>query len=250
MKLGMTSLTLRNCSPREVIDYAVEAGLQGIEWGETDSHVVIGDLERARCICDMCQSASIDSFALGSYCRMEDISDATELVKTAEALGTDVIRVWAGTKSPCECDDAYMDLIVTNTRTLADIADGLGIKIAFEFHGDTLTETAESAIELIKLIDRANVALYWQPDFKLDSVENLAARNKVLPYCIGNMHIQNYSPDSGYGLLEEIKDKLIKYYGDIKDKPYNLMIEFVKDGTAENLIKDADALKKVIREKN
>ena len=47
-------------------------------------------------------------------------------------------------------------------------------------------------------------------------------------------------------LLEEISDRISKYFEDIKDKDYNVMIEFVKDSLPENVIKDAVTLKKLI----
>ena len=247
MKTGMTSLTLRNHTPREVVEIAVEAGLGGIEWGVSDTHVVLGDLKRAKEIADICADQNIEVFALGSYCRMETESDLRSAVETAAALGAPIVRIWAGTKSPNECDEEYTDLIVRNTRHMADIAEGYGICLGFEFHGGTLTQTAEDAVNLIKRIDKPNVALYWQPDFELNAEENYASRNVVLPYCVGNMHIQNYTPENGYGNLSETEDTLIKYYDDIKNKDYCLMIEFVKDGLVENLISDADTLNKLLQ---
>ena len=169
-----------------------------------------------------------------------------EAVITASALGAPVIRIWAGSKSPSECTVEEMECVVENTRYMADLAHGYGIVLGFEYHGASLTETAHDAVSLIEHIDRDNVGLYWQSDYALTPCENLAERDIVLPYCIGNMHIQNYSPDTGYGLLEEIKDNLAEYYSDIKDKPYNLMIEFVKNSSAENLIRDAAALRSVL----
>ena len=247
MKTGMTSLTLRNHTPREVVEIAAKAGLGGIEWGVSDTHIILGDFDRAREIADVCKSENIEVFALGSYCRMETDEDLKSAVETADALGAPIVRIWAGTKSPNECDEEYIDLIVRNTRYMADIAESYGICLGFEYHGGTLTQTADDAVVLIKRIDRPNVALYWQPDYELSSEENFESRNIVLPYCVGNMHIQNYTPENGYGTLSEIEDTLIKYYDDIKCKDYCLMIEFVKDGLCQNLMSDADTLKKVLQ---
>ena len=246
MKLGMTSLTLRDEEPSAVVEHALRAGLSGIEWGVSDKHVVLGDTKRAQMIADLCRDKGIEVFSLGSYCRMDTRDDLEEAVITASALGAPVIRIWAGGKSPLECTEEEIRCVVENTRYMADLAYRDGIVLGFEYHGGSLTETAHDAVALIEHIDRDNVGLYWQSDYTLASCENFDERNIVLPYCIGNMHIQNYSPDTGYGLLEEIKEEILKYYGDIKEKPYNLMIEFVKNSSAENLIRDAVALRSVL----
>ena len=47
MKFGLTSLTLKDHSPAEVIRLAKEAGLDGIEWGVSDEHMPLRSIERA-----------------------------------------------------------------------------------------------------------------------------------------------------------------------------------------------------------
>ncbi|MBR1969786.1 MAG: sugar phosphate isomerase/epimerase [Clostridia bacterium] len=246
MKLGMTSLTLRECEIENVIKHAKEAGLKGIEWGVCEKHVSLDNNNNVEKIKRLSKESGIEIFSLGSYCYMEKIEECEKNIKTAILLNAPVIRVWAGVKAPSDCDDAYIKTIVSNTRYMADIAKEHGIKIGFEYHNHSLTENAESAINLIKKIDRENVGLYWQPNHILSVMENIKERKAVLPYCVGNLHIQNFTPEEGYKALEEISDALSLYFGDIKNENYNLMIEFVKDNTPENLIKDAKQLKKCL----
>lgn len=54
--------------------------------------------------------------------------------------------------------------------------------------------------------------------------------------------LHNHNNTDGYMLLSEIKENLKLYYEDLKNSDYNLMVEFVKDGTVENLKKDAKTL--------
>ncbi len=246
MKLGMTSLTLRNESPDKVVEYVVKAGLQGIEWGVSDTHIVLGDTHRTEKVARLCGDNNIEVFSLGSYCRMETLEGVRETVEAAAILGAPIIRIWAGTKAPQNCTDTDIATVTENTRVMADMAKKHGIVLGFEFHEGTLTETADDAVELIKRIDRPNVGLYWQPDYRLTPEENLVSRNRVISCCVGNMHIQNYTPEKGYGHLSEIESTLCMYYDDIKDKDYCLMIEFVKDGTVENLTDDSVTLRRVI----
>ncbi|MBQ4110662.1 MAG: sugar phosphate isomerase/epimerase [Clostridia bacterium] len=245
MKLGMTSFTLRNENPENVLLYAKEAGVQGIEWG-VGEHVNLEELKTADEIKALSEKYQMKIFSLGAYCRMDNPEDALKNVEAAKRLGAPIIRVWAGNKALEKCDEDYINTIVENTKNMADEAGKYGIKIGFEFHHSTLTETAECAIDLIRNINKPNVGLYWQPDRDKSDLLNNKEKNMVLPYCVGNMHIQNYTKEGGYMLVEEISDALHLYYDDIKNENYNLMIEFVKDASVENLKKDAETLSKII----
>lgn len=246
MKLGMTSLTLRDKAPEEVIKYAKEAGLCGIEWGVSENHVILNDEASWESIRRLSDKYGIEIFSLGSYCRMTDSAECDKVIEAAHVMNAPIIRIWAGEKSPSDCSDEYISLIVKNTVHMAEKAEKYGIKLGFEYHSYTLTETAETAISLIKRINRPNVGLYWQPDSELSPEKNVTDRNMVLPYCCGNMHIQNFTLKDGYMLIEEIDDLIKLYFGDIKGKDYRLMIEFVKDSSPENLFRDASTLKKLI----
>lgn len=243
MKIGMTSLTLGNNSPSEVLQIAKEIGLDGIEWGVSDEHLPLRDEQRAKEIKELSEELGIEIFSLGSYCRMESKEDCDAALETAVLLGAPIIRVWAGKKSPNECNEEYRNMIIENTVYMAVKAAEHNIVLGFEYHPYTLTETCDEALALVKSVNRKNVGLYWQPDFALSMEENRRDRDRVIPCCIGNMHIQNYTPETGYGMLSEMKEKLCAYYDDIKAEPYRLMIEFVKDGSVENLKLDAETLK-------
>lgn len=245
MKIGMTSLTLRNESVANVVRYAREAGIAGIEWGVSDGHMPLCDADRAKEIRELSEKNGIAIFSLGSYCNMEEKEDCDKALETAVLLGAPIIRIWAGKKAPADCDDAYRKQIVDNTVYMARKAAAHNIILGFEYHPWTLTETCDEALWLMQSVNQENVGLYWQPQHSLSPEENLRDRNRVLPCCVGNIHIQNYNPADGYQLLSGIADSLKLYFGDIKDENYQVMIEFVKDGSVENLMADADTLRNV-----
>lgn len=246
MKTGMTSLTLRNYSIEDVIRYVKEAGIDGIEWGVSDGHMPLCDAEKAEAIKALSKENGVEIFSLGSYCYMETREECDRTLETAVLLEAPIIRVWAGKKSPDECDEAYINTIVENTVYMAEQAAKHGIVIGFEYHHNTLTETVDSAIELVKKADSKNAGLYWQPRGELTAEQNITERNAILPYCVGNMHVQNYNAKDGYQMLGNIEDRLKTYFGDIKNKDYRVMIEFVKDGKPENLFEDAETLTKIL----
>lgn len=242
----MTSLTLRNYCIEDVFNYAVKFGISGIEWGISDQHLPLKDKDKAQKILKLSNETKVDTFSLGSYCYMDTIKNCVEAVETASMICAPIIRIWAGKKSPSECTNEYLSSIVDNTIIMADYAKKYNIKLGFEYHHHSLTETPESAIDLIKRVNRNNVGLYWQPKSSLSAQGNLLERNKVLPYCVGNIHIQNYTAAQGYKLLSEIEDNLYSYFSDIKGEKYNVMIEFTRDSSPENLLRDVAALDKIV----
>ena len=242
MKIGMTSLTLRNETVENVIKYAKEAGLSGIEWGVSDLHMPLCDKAQAEKIKKLSAQNGLEIFSLGSYCRMLDKEDCEKAVETAAMLSAPIIRVWAGHSNWGECDNETIKKIISNTLYMSRLAENMGIRLGFEYHTNTLTEGADNAVELMEIIAEKNVGLYWQPSGNISPEENCENLNKVTPYLIGNLHVHNHNSVDGYGVLSDIKDNLKLYYEKLLKKPYNLMIEFVKDGSVENLMADANTL--------
>ncbi len=245
MKPGLTSVTFRGKSIEEVFECASKAGIESIEWGVCDNHIVLGDTERIEKIKELSILHKIGISSLGAYCRMEDMEEAFLNLETAKLLGAPIIRVWAGKKASADCDENYRSLIEKNTAVLAEKAKEYGIKIGFEYHIDSLTDTADSAKKLAEDIAMDNVGLYWQQNSAKSVEENIKDLMLVKPYLVGNIHVHNYTMENGYGPLDDIKENLTKY---IKESPYDstVMIEFVKDGTEENFYKDAKVLRDII----
>ena len=86
---------------------------------------------------------------------------------SAEALGAPTLRIWAGTKPSAEADAAYRAKLAGEAAMLAGMAAGKGIKLAFEWHRDTLTDTNESALRLLSDAGHPNLYCLWQPTVAL-----------------------------------------------------------------------------------
>ncbi len=243
MKFGMTSLTFRAKSIEETFESAKRAGVECIEWGVSEGHA--GNCENAEKIKKLSKEYGIGICSLGAYCNLENEAECMKDVEIAKALGAPAIRVWAGEKSPANCDDEYFNILVENTRKMADEAAKAGIVISFEYHHNSLTETAESAINFIKAIDRENVKTHWQPQLK-SVEENKADLKAMAPYLSGIFHVQNYVPAEGYLLIKDIKDRVKAMFEDYKDTDFSILVEFTKDSAEENLISDINALREVL----
>ncbi len=246
MKIGMTSLTFRNEEIQTVFEYARRANIEGIEWGVCDKHIRYGDVERLSLVKELSKENSIEIFSLGSYCDMTDFEDCEKTLETAHMLNAPIIRLWAGKKGNRECDKEYYSRIVENSKKMAVKAEKLAISLCFEYHHNTLTDDADAAIRLIKGINRYNVGLYWQPQWRLSYEENAAAVKKVIPYVTKNIHLNNYSAENGYGLLCDIEKQLRGYFAEIKHSDFNFLIEFVKDASVDSLISDAQTIRRVL----
>ncbi|MFP3607479.1 hypothetical protein, partial [Paraburkholderia sp. SIMBA_053] len=91
----LCSVTFRSLSAERVIELAAEARLEVIEWG-ADSHVLAGDVEQAARVARLTTDAGLVSCSYGSYFRAGADESITPVLDTAEALGVDRVRVWAG----------------------------------------------------------------------------------------------------------------------------------------------------------
>ena len=164
IRSALVSITFRKLSPAEIVGLVKQAGLDGIEWGG-DVHVPHGDVSRAGEVRRMTEDAGLQVSAYGSYYRVghEEPCPFEPIVETAIALGAPVIRVWAGKQGSEASDAAYRDLVVDMSRRIAGLAADAGVTVAYEFHGNTLTDTNASARQLLEEVGHDNLKSYWQP---------------------------------------------------------------------------------------
>ena len=102
MKFGMTSLTFRDKSIEETLESAKKAGVKCIEWGVSEKHA--GSIENIEKIKKLSKECGIEICSLGSYCKLTDWNHCLETIEFAKELSAPVIRIWAGEKSPEDCD--------------------------------------------------------------------------------------------------------------------------------------------------
>ncbi|MFI4911586.1 MAG: sugar phosphate isomerase/epimerase family protein [Sedimentisphaeraceae bacterium JB056] len=245
---GLVSITFRKSSPQEIIDLVVSSGLSGIEWGG-DIHVPHGDTYTSQKVRDMTIESGLDIAAYGSYYKVGVSEDEglcfREVLASAEALGAPVIRVWAGDQGSKDVSGGYRDKIVCHSREIAKIAEDNGIDIVFEFHGNTLTDTYSSTIDLLERIDCPNFLSYWQPIVSYSVEKNCKGLEKLLPWVRG-VHCFNWLADYTRLPLEAgcehwslYIEKLLSVERDI----YSL-IEFVPDDSPQKFIDDSKTIKK------
>ena len=263
---GLVSITFRKLSPREIVQIVREAELDGIEWGG-DVHVPPGNLQRAREVGAMTRSAGLAVAAYGSYCRVGDPSPCPfeSVVETARLLGAPVIRVWAGSRRPPDADPLYWEQAVADAQRFARLAARVGIQLAFEFHGGTLTETGDSAERLLQKANQGfspavikpsaltgqsrapqGIGGYWQPPVGADYDTQQDGLARLLPWLV-HVHVNNVTP-SGYSSLAERADEWASHIATIRStgRDHYLMVEFVKGEAPESFFEDAGVLRQLL----
>jgi sugar phosphate isomerase/epimerase len=165
-------------------------------------------------------------------------------------LGAPIVRVWAGRKGSADADAAYRDRVVEDSRRIADLAEDAGLLVAYEFHGNTLTDTNESAIELLQQVAHTSVVSYWQPmqTASLPPGEGeayrLAGLRSILPW-LAHVHVFHWAGGRGRRPLAEGKAlwrervQLVRRTG----RDHYALIEFVRNDEPEAFLDDAAALK-------
>ncbi len=247
IKSGLVSVTFRKLSPEEIIDLVAQAGLDGIEWGG-DIHVPHGNVKRAGEVRKMTADAGLTVAAYGSYYKVgheEDSVPFEAVVASAVELGAPTIRVWAGAKGSEDADNRYRSLIVNESQRIADLAAREGITVSYEFHGNTLTDTNESAVKLLEEVANDNIRIYWQPPSKWEVEHCLEGLRAVLPW-LTNVHAYYWDKTTGEHLtLADGEDVWKRYLPVIAalDGEHYVMLEFVKDNSPEVFVQDAATLK-------
>lgn len=245
---GICSVTLRNNSVGEVVDIVSSAGLAGIEWG-ADVHV--RDAATALEAGNATREAGLKVLSLGSYYRLGGFGDFGAVTALALTLNAPRIRVWAGETPSTDAGAKAWDDVVADAQRISEIAARDGLGIAFEYHGGTLTDTAETTLELMARVDRPNVGMYWQPAVGLTDQQAIASLLQVLDHVVG-VHCFSWWPRrerlplTGRKQLWHSVADILRENG----APTDMMLEFVEGDLPENVTRDGDFLNHVARGKD
>lgn len=246
---GLVSITFRQLSPSAIIELVTQAQLTGIEWGG-DIHVPHGDVATARAVRQQTVDAGLQVVAYGSYYRVShaETGPFDAVLAAAVALGAPTIRVWAGRQGSDVADEAAWQAVIEDSRRIADLAAGAGVRIAYEFHGNTLTDTIEAARTLLERVDHPNMGSYWQPP-RYSAVEaNLAGIEAVAPW-LAHVHVfQWHRVSAEREPLVTGQTDWQQYLGKIAqiEGERFALLEFVQNDDPAAFLRDAEILRKWI----
>ncbi len=248
---GLVSVTFRALMPTQIVALVRQAGLRGIEWGG-DIHVPHGNLARAREVREMTQQAGLSVAAYGSYYRAAQ-SEADGLafehvLATAVELGAPTIRVWAGGVGSAAADTVQRARVADDLRRIATLAEAARLTVALEFHGGTLTDTAESTRRLLDTVNHPHLFTYWQPPLDRDTADCMADLRSLLPR-VTHLHVYHWKPSPMERLpLADGAARWRDFIGIAAGVAVDryAMLEFVERDEPECFLRDAATLKALL----
>jgi sugar phosphate isomerase/epimerase len=253
---GLCSITFRELAPAEIVKLAVQAGLDGIEWGG-DIHVPHGDVKQARAVRQMTDDVGLYIASYGSYYKA-GVSESAgldfdQVLASAAALGAPNIRVWAGDKGSAEADNAYIQAVANDSVKITDMAAKENITVSYEFHIQTLTDTIDSTLHLLNAVNNDNLYCYWQPPAGRSLTQNLAELEKLSSW-LTDIHVFSWlatEPVTQLALAEGTEEWLVylRKISAAKGDRYALL-EFVKDNNPQQFLQDAATLKSWLEQIN
>lgn len=249
---GIVSATFREKTAEDIIRLCREAHLQAVEWSE-NAHVLPDDPEGAAELYKKTADAGLKVAAYGSYYRLgkQSLEDAETVfrrsLRSAAALHAPLIRIWAGSDPSEQVSKERRAELAKEASMICDAAREYGIKVAMEWHKNTLTDTNQSAVEFLEEVSHENLYCLWQPTVALSMEERkegldlLREKGRLL-----NLHMYYWLDgvrrpfSEGIGEWRQYLDHV-----DRKEDRYGLL-EFVMGNTEEQFLEDAKALHELL----
>jgi Sugar phosphate isomerases/epimerases len=236
---GIVSATFKGRPWEDVISFTSANGLKAIEWSE-NHHVPFGDTEKARLMGEKTREAGLKIASYGSYYRLGKGMDIQPSLENAKAMGAKVVRIWAGEKPSSEVGDDEFSFLAKEARDAAHKAEAMGLVLATEWHKNTLTDTNEMGLRLLKAVDSPAFKTFWQPTMALSVPERVRGIEMIKDWLL-NVHVY-YWDEAGRQPLIDGKGDWAKYLAAMGEEERYLLLEFVKKDEVAQAEEDAATL--------
>ena len=244
VRTGLVSATFKSQNASYVIESARFAGLEAIEWSE-NHHIPAGDLAFAREVARQTTDAGLKAAGYGSYFRLGQGMDIRTSLDTAAAMGIGQVRIWAGTKASADVSEDERAKLTEELSKVCHIASGYGMVLNLEWHKNTLTDTNESGLAVLRAVGSPNLRTLWQPTQALSFEQRAQGLAMISPY-LSYMHVY-YWDQSGRRPLSEGKEHWKRYLSLLDPrKDCYALLEFVMGDSQEQFFDDARTLKEIV----
>ncbi|PRY58024.1 sugar phosphate isomerase/epimerase [Knoellia remsis] len=245
LRLGLCSVTFRALTSASVARAARAAGLAAVEWG-ADHHAPASDLDAVRATRKVSEDAGLAVASYGSYWRagVDDLTAAEAVVHAARELGAPRVRVWAGASGTDDTDGATRARVVDGLREFAELAAAHSVVVGTEFHGNTLTDSADATLRLLDDVGHPNLQTYWQPRPGDPDDVAVAGLGRLLDEAsVCGVHAFSWWPTTERLPLDAratLWQNVIGVLGD-RDWSGDVLLEFVPDDDPAQLVASADS---------
>lgn len=245
MKTGLVSVSFRPLTPEQVVIAAKNAGLSWIEWG-SDVHAPCTDEERLTQIVTLQLTHGIRCSSYGTYFRLgvDPVEQLAAYIRAAKKLGTDILRLWCGTKAAPDCTPQERDALFADCIAAAKMAEEAGVTLCMECHMGSYTETKEGALELMRHVNSPAFRMYWQPNQHRTVEENLEYLRLLKPYTL-HLHVFNWAGRERFPLAQAVSTW--QRYLEELGGDHTLLLEFMPDDRVESLPAEAAALAEIVQ---
>lgn len=254
--LGLVSVTLAQDSIGQVISTAEQCGIEGIEWSARH-HIMPGDERSAQEASRLCSLTGITIASYASYFQagVDDPQAASALVETALALGAPLVRVWAGRMGLTigHPEQASFTAAIDGLLALGEQLAQHGLLLSLEHHRLTLTDGARETLSLIQSCKAQGLRLltHWQPRPGL-SIEDAETDIELLGSDLSHVHVFEWDARLRRFPLHEGESRWARQIAAAKRTrpdwpgPAFACLEFVKDDSHEQLLRDAAVLRRLL----
>lgn len=243
--IGLVSVSFRQLSAEEIFTLCRDCGLSYIEWG-SDVHAPCGDREKLRHIARLQAEEGVQCSSYGAYFRVgtHPVDELPAYIEAARILGTDVLRLWCGTKDYEDMAEDERVHIIGEAKKAARVAEREGVTLCMECHNHTFTSCHEGALALMTAVDSLNFRMYWQPNQFKSFKDNLAAAHVLAPYT-QNIHVFHWDVSHRYP-LDEGREVWAQYLSKF-DGTQTLLLEFMPDDAPASLRTEAETLRQLVK---
>lgn len=248
---GLVSATFKTESPDYVLAALQKADFHAIEWSE-NWHIPAGDTRLATELRERTLAQGAEIAAYGSYYRLGENADPEKAflpsLQNAVALGAPLMRIWGGSLPSAELDADMRRRLADEAGTISAMAADSGVKVALEWHKNTVTDTNESAQAFLDEAAAENLYCLWQPTVALNmdqrcaGLDMLESRGRLL-----NLHVYYWLEGKRRPFAEGLNEwRQYLRHVDPAERRYGLL-EFVLNNTEEQFLEDAAQWKQLLQ---
>lgn len=210
-------------------------------------HAPHGDVQAARQVLELTRAAGLQVAAYGSYYRAGE-SEAeglkwAQVLASAQALEAPLIRVWAGQRGSEEADETYFRHVADDLKRICELSP---MPIACEFHGGTLCDSGQAALQVLESVAHPRLKMLWQPANGASVEHRLNDLSLIKPH-LANLHVFQWGPSGGGDKreLSEGQDEWKLYLHEARQDEAErwALLEFVRDDSTQQLDRDAVTLR-------